>query len=227
MENKIELTALTAEQKAQLFSEMKAEEQKKEQAKVEERKTLKKLSSETVDSLFDGIKCVSEQMSEAKTIVFDSFAHLIELKCELYNVKDDQQSHTFSNEEGTRRITLGWRALDRYDETSEIGISKVREYIDSLAIDEKTAELVKGLNSLLRRDAKNNLKSNRVLELQKWASESDSDLLKEGVKIIVDSYKPQRSSYFIEAEEFESESQKWVSIPLSISAVDFVTNTTK
>ena len=224
MENKIDLNALSPEERQQLFAQLKEEEELKEKAKAEERKTLKKLGSETVESLFDGIKQVSEQLSQAKTIVFDSFAHLIDLKCELYNVKDDQQSHTFSNETGTMRITLGWRALDRYDETAEIGIAKVREYIDSLAVDEKTAELVKGLNSLLRRDAKNNLKSNRVLELHKWASESDSDLFKEGVKIIMDSYKPERSSYFIEAEEREPDSQQWKSIPLSISAVDFVSN---
>ena len=50
-------------------------------------------------------------------------------------------SSTLSNSEGSKRITLGVYVTDGYRDTVEDGIAIVKEYIESLAKDEKTKAL--------------------------------------------------------------------------------------
>ena len=145
---------LSPEQKKSLFEEFKAEEAANKTQRTEDRKTLKELSSGTVDDMFKVLTQASNQLSDVKSMVFNNFSHLVDMKCELYSVKNEQQSHTFSSLDGSKKITLGCRMLDRYDETADAGISKVREYMDSLIKDESTGKLVGMINSLLRKDAK-------------------------------------------------------------------------
>ena len=216
----IDIDKMTAEEQEQALQQLMA---KKEAEKVkvrEDRQTYKELGSKAVDEMFIPLQNTSSALSDVKKLVFDNFAHLIDLKKELYDVKENQQSHTFSNMDVTKRITIGYRILDRYDDTAEAGIAKVREYMDSLVKDDDSARLVGMINSLLRRDPKGNLKANRVLELLKLASESDSALFKDGVHIIADAHRPEKSSDFIEAE-YKDEHGKWHSVGLSISSVNF------
>jgi hypothetical protein len=216
----MEVKNLSPEQKQSLFEEFKAEEAAKKTRRTEDRKTLKELSSGTVDDMFKILTQASNNLSDVKSMVFNNFSHLIDMKCELYSVKNEQQSHTFSSLDGNMRISLGCRMLDRYDETAEAGISKVREYMDSLIKDESTGKLVGMINSLLRKDAKGNLKANRVLELLKLANESESELFQDGVQIIADSHRPEQSAHFIEASHKNEEGQ-WCNVGLSISSVAF------
>jgi hypothetical protein len=137
----------------------------------------------------------------------------------LYGSKSGQQSHTFSDEDGNT-ITVGFRTIDNFDDTLDMGIAKVREYLDSLAVDAKTSKLIDMINRLLKKDAKGNLKPSRILDLQNLADKEQDPLLTEGVIIIRESYKPQRSAIFIEAETRDAE-QKRISIPLSITSVEF------
>ncbi|MCF6184231.1 MAG: DUF3164 family protein [Bacteroidales bacterium] len=215
------LENLTPEEKAKLLEELKQEEKAKQEKVKEDRKLLKELAGKEVEEMFNELTMLSSQLSATKTKVFSAFENLIKMKCELYEVKSEQQSHTFSNKEGTKRIKLGYRVYDRYDDTVEEGIAKVREYVDSLIKDEDTALLVGMINRLLKKDAKGNLKANRVLDLIKMSEETDSKLFKDGVQIIVDAYRPERSSDFIEAE-WKDERGNWNSVALSISSAPFL-----
>ena len=85
------------------------------------------------------------------------------MKCEVLKVvKDDQRSHTFTNSEGTKRITLGVYVTDGYRDTVEDGIVIVKEYIESLADNAKTKSLVNMVLKLLARDAKGHVKKPAV-----------------------------------------------------------------
>ena len=216
----INIDEMTPEEQDRALQQLLAKKEAEKTRIKDDRIIYKELASKTVDEMFIPLQNASSALSDLKKLVFDNFAHILELKKELYEVKSEQQSHTFSNDEGTKRITMGYRVLDRYDDTAEAGISKVREYMDSLARDAESAKLVNMINSLLKRDPKGNLKANRVLELQKLASESDSETFKDGVQIISDAHKPQKSSDFIEAD-WKDEHGKWHSVALSISSVDF------
>jgi hypothetical protein len=215
----MKLKDLNEQERAALMQELKAEEKKKEVQIQEERKRLKEMQSIEVNKMFDLLTKTSSLLSITKKEVFDNFKSLIELKCEVYQVRDSQQSHTFSNAEGNKRITLGHRVLDKYDETADAGVSKVKEYVESLATNAETAKLVDMINSLLKRDQKGDLKANRVLDLYKLAKDSDSDLFKDGVQIIMDAHRPEKSSSFIEASW--KDEHGWNNVALSISSAEF------
>ena len=140
------------------------------------------------------------------------------MKAELFGVKDDQQSHTFTNSEGTMRITIGHYMLDNYRDTVNEGIAMVKTYIESQARDDASRALVKAILRLLSRDEAGNLKASRVLQLQKMAEETGDERFIEGVRIIQESYQPTPSKDYIRAA-VRDESGAWVAIPLSMTDV--------
>lgn len=207
-----DLTAMTEEQ---LLAEM----QRRKDAKGADREAYKELVQEAVPDVFKMLKETSEMIAASKTAAFESLIDLIDLKNKAYGVKANRQSHTFTAENG-ESITLGYRVTDGWDDTVGEGIAKVGEFIESLAKDESSAILVKTIQNLLKKDAKNNLKANRVVELLNMAEEFNDGLFTDGVQIIHAAYKPKKSVYFIEAN-YSDEIGGKCGVPLSISSVEF------
>ncbi|WP_306353685.1 DUF3164 family protein [Flavobacterium sp. '19STA2R22 D10 B1'] len=190
----------------------------KKKSKEENRAAYKDLVTETVPTALFKLCHVAEILSVAKRDTFKYFENIINLKKEVYGLKEKQRSHTFST--GSAEITIGYRINDGWDDTVTAGIEKVNKYIASLSKNAETAALVNMVFGLLRKDAKGNLKSSRVLELQKLTNEIDNEEFRDGVDIISKAYKPVRSSWYIDAYVVHDDRSK-VSIPLSMSSVDF------
>lgn len=199
--------------------ELQEELKRRNEAKLQDRVTYKKMVNEYLPHLMDDIKECSKLLSVLKLSIFEHSKTLLDFKNNAYNVKDDQQSHTFSDDKGNT-ITYGFRVLDNWDDTVTAGIDKVKEFITSLAKDEATGKLVHAVNQLLKKDAKGNLKASRVLELTKLAEEWNDETFTDAVNIIRQSYKPMRSAFYIEASVTDAQGKK-VSVPLSITSVDF------
>lgn len=212
----IDLSQLSAQ-------ELQAELQKRQNAQTENRKAYKNLVNTNLKDIIEALKVFSNEISRTKLFVFQSLKILLDIKNEVYEVKGDQQSHTFSDDHGNT-ITYGFRTIDNWDDTVNAGVEKVRDFINSLAKDENSAKLVDVINRLLRKDAKGNLKASRVLELTKIAEEFNSPEFTDAVKIIAQAYKPQRSAFFVDASYTDAQGKK-VNIPLNISAVDFPEDT--
>ncbi len=191
---------------------------KKNEKKAADRDAYKLLVLEQVPKAADRLLYISEFMRDTKAQIFDMFKDIMTLKYDIYGVKEKQQSHTFSND--LYSITIGYRVNDSWDDTVTAGVQKVNNFIQSLITDEKTAALVEMVYNMLKKDAKGNLKSNRVLELQNLTAKFNNEEFSDGVKIILESYKPVRSSWFIECEVVTSTGAK-ESVPLSLSSVDF------
>ncbi|MFL0104943.1 DUF3164 family protein [Tenacibaculum maritimum] len=200
-------------------SELKAALKQKKEARNNDRKAYKDLVKQELPEALQRLKNLSDHISLIKTEVFTGLQALLEMKKEVFGIKDNQQSHTFSIENGDS-LTLGYRVTDGWDDTVNEGIAKVSEFIGSLAKDENSAKLVATINKLLKKDAKGNLKANRVVELQNLADEFDNDSFNDGVEIILKAYKPQKSCYFIDATTIDMQGKKQ-NIPLSISSVGF------
>ncbi len=211
----IDLSKLSAE-------ELQAELKKRENAREEERKVYKQMVDEQIGGIVLELKKVSQSLSDVKLSVFDDLKTLLSLKSNVYNTKNGQQSHTFSDKKGNS-ITYGFRVLDSWDDTVNAGIDKVKDFLKSLAKDEETGRLVEVINRLLKKDAKGNLKASRVLELIKIADDFNNEDFKDAVKIIQTAYAPIRSAYFIEASYTNSQGKK-IGIPLSISSCPFPEN---
>jgi len=198
--------------------ELKAAIAKQEAKKDDDRKAYKELVEQTVPQAIFRLCSASEMLTRAKTEAFRYFENILKLKADVYGIKEKQQSHTFSS--GNSEITIGYRVTDGWDDTANTGIAKVEKYISSLATNDSTAALVKIIFNLLKKDAKGNLKSSRVLELQKLTKEIDDLEFTDGVNIISESYKPVRSVWYVEATIINEDGSK-NPIPLSMSSVDF------
>lgn len=209
----INIKDMTPEERKAMLMALQAEED----GEKKKRNEYKELVKETVTRNFEEVKKISESLSKLKKVVFEDFSTILSMKAELYGIRENQQSHTFTTDEGVT-IIIGHRIIDTFDDTVHTGIAKVRQYIQGVASGEKK-EVEMMLDLLLKKDKNGNMKANRVLELKKIAEKiNDYDFL-DGVKIIEGAYKPAKSSTFIEAY-YKDEHGKKVSIPLSISSVD-------
>ena len=205
---------LTQFSPAQLKAALAAQETKKDANRI----AYKELVEQTVPKAIFKLASASEVLSNAKTEAFQYFENILQLKAEVFGVKEKQQSHTFSFEGG--EVQIGYRINDGWDDTVNAGIAKVEKYISSLAKDAETAALVDMVFNLLKKDAKGNLKGSRVLELQKLTAKFNDEEFADGVDIISKSYKPVRSVWFVEAALIDENKNK-TPIPLSMSSVDF------
>ena len=212
-----EQVIMTAEERLE-FEAYKAEKAKKEASEKQRqnRDAYKTLVNDTINEMFPTLETISEELGKNKTAVYEAFQQAILIKQELYEVKQDQRSNTFTNTEGTRRITLGQYTTDNYDDTVNEGIEKVKQYIGSLAKDNESKMLVGGIMQLLAKDQQGNLKASRVMQLRKMAEESNSELFIDGVRIIETAYRPAVSKFYIKAER-KNENGAWISVPLGMT----------
>ncbi|MBR4137815.1 MAG: DUF3164 family protein [Bacteroidales bacterium] len=197
------------------FKEEKAKKEAEKQA-AEQRKAYRQMVDDEIEASMPVLQALSSDIKDKKNNILDNFKAILEMKNELMMTKDGQFSHTFTNSKGTKRITLGVYTLDNYTDTVENGIAMVREYIESLATDDKTRMLVDSVLRLLSRDAKGTLKASRVMQLRKIANDSGNARFLEGVKIIEESYNPTPSRQFIRAE-IKDENGAWKSVPLGMT----------
>lgn len=220
MEQKTKKMELT-EQEVREFEEFKRAREKKEAAQNAKRNREEYRSMVDVElaSAIPYLLEISGNLSKAKTHIFSNFKAILDMKSDIMKLtKDGQRSHTFTDKAGQFRLTLGRYTIDGYDDTVESGISIVKEYLESLAKDEETKDLVSMIMKLLSKDGAGNLKASRVIQLRQLAENSDNDRFLEGVKIIEESYKPVDSKMFIRAEK-RGENGEWVNIPLGMTDV--------
>ncbi|MGL4520816.1 MAG: DUF3164 family protein [Phocaeicola sp.] len=220
-ENKKQVVEMTAEEKAQ-FEAFKVEQAEKlaTQKAKDDRVAYKQLVDEIIESTIPELLTISEDIKTVKKTALENFKQVLDMKAEVMGVKlgknGDQRSHTFTNTEGNKRITLGVYETDGYRDTVEDGIAIVKECIEELGQDDKSKVLVRMVLKLLARDAKGTLKASRVVQLRKTAEELGDKRLLEGVQIIEESYQPAVSKQFIRAE-VKNDVGAWVSVPLGMT----------
>ena len=132
----MDLSKLTAEERAALKAQLDAEEKVERNRIEQERETYKQLVDVTVKACVTKLQKLSSEMMRNKQEVFNEFAAVINMKNELFKVKGDRQSDTFTTSDGVMRITLGNRVNEGWDDTVEAGVEIVKEYLGTLAKDE-------------------------------------------------------------------------------------------
>ena len=216
----ININNLSAEDRKTLMAQLNDEQKKEKQRKREDRETYRQLINDTIPELFlKQLQYASEVLTDCKRKVFAETQTLVDLKISIYGVKNDQQSHTFTTTDGQYTVTIGHRVNDGWDDTVSIGVTKVKEFLGTLATDEKSARLIKTILKLLKPDRKGVLRASRVIELANLAEELDNPDFSEGMRIIQEAYRPMKSVDFIEAS-WRDEHGKIHAVPLSISACE-------
>lgn len=212
----VNLDALTQEQQRQLVKQVREKMKAEKEAKQAEIDAYKNLIDETVKTAFPRLSGVSEKLAQQKAEIRKLFNKALEMKCELYGVKEGQQSHTFTDTDAQFKITVGYCVNDRYDDTAESGIAMVREYLTALGDSDKAKVAVDMCLSLLAKDSKGTLKASKIMTLRKYAVESGDENFIRGVDVIMDAYRPERSKEFIRAE-YKNEIGQWVNLPLGMT----------
>ncbi|MDR2964014.1 MAG: DUF3164 family protein [Bacteroidales bacterium] len=208
---------MTPEERAE-FEAFKAEKERKEalQRAKDDREAYKNLVEDQIETVFPRLLETSDYLRDVKQNCMRCFDQALKMKADLFNVKDDQRSHTFTNAEGTRRIILGYYITDNYRDTVNEGIAIIKEVIASLARDKESEILVEAVLRLLSKDQKGNLKASRVLQLRKMADQLANERFAEGVRIIEEAFQPEQSKQFIRAE-YKNEIGMWVNVPLGMT----------
>lgn len=222
MEDKIKLSDLTPAQRKALLRQLEKEQAKENALLKETRKTYKEKVDKVVPDLFKALQKLSNQISEAKTKVYGSLEGLITEKSEAYQRKDEPQSHSFTSLDGKQTITIGYRVNDGWDDTVDVGIGKVAEFIKAMGKDKNSKALVETILQLLSKDSKGNLKASRVLQLQKLSEEINNPLFTDAINIIKEAYKPVQSKQFVSVR-FKNDRGESVDLPLSITDAPLIT----
>ncbi len=218
MEENVKTTVEMTQEEAAQFAAYRAECERKAAAERRRnaRENYRTMVDETIDRVMPTLVATSTAITDAKRTVLNEFRAALDLKADLFGVRDDQRSHTFTNSEGTRRIIVGQYTLDNYSDTVNEGIAIVKEYLGSLAKDKESESLVKACLRLMSRDQVGNLKASRVLQLRRMAEESGNERFQEGVRIIEESYAPETSRQFLRVEE-RTEGGAWKQLPLGMT----------
>lgn len=213
--NEINLESLNAEQLAQLEQQLEAKK-KAEKARIQaERDAYTDLVDTTVRENVKRLQELSNEMARVKDEVFASFEAIIQSKEELFKVKVNRKSDTFTTSDGMMRIKLGYRTLDSYNDTVNAGLALVEKFLATLAKDENSAGLVGTIMSLLSKNQKGDLNARKVLELEKLSQKYNDKDFVEGIRIIKEAYNPKESGQFITVEIKNNEG-KMEALPLSI-----------
>lgn len=211
---------LSPTERKALLKQLAAEQKKEAAAKQKDVDAYKNLVTKTVAELFEPLKLVSIEITKAKQLVYNKTNALLAKKSKLYETSVNNQSHTFTNEDGTISITIGYRVVDGWDDTVTEGINKVKKYIQKITAGNKDTKQIQFLKEtvekLLSKDAAGNLKASRVLELKKVAEKINSKELQEGIEIIEKSFKPKRTKNFVSVM-YKDKQGKQCALPLSMT----------
>ena len=212
-----------SEEEVALLENARAEKAKREaeEKHAQEVKAYKELVDEAVNLTVPEAQDISRILEQKKAAIFERFHSIISMKDELFSgsskAKDGRFTDTFTNEDGTARVTLGYNTNDAYDDTYTAGVDKVKEYIQSLASDDKSRQLAEMVNTLLMERSKaGQLKAQNVLRLESMANEIGDPTFIEGMKIIRDAYRPDRTKQFVKVE-VKDESGKFQTVSLNMT----------
>ena len=212
-----------SEEEVALLENARAEKAKREaeEKHAQEVKTYKQLVDEAVNLTVPEAQDISRILEQKKAAIFERFHSIISMKDELFSgsskAKDGRFTDTFTNKDSTARVTLGFNTNDAYDDTYTAGVEKVKEYIQSLASDDKSRQLAEMVNTLLMERSKaGQLKAQNVLRLESMANEIGDPTFIEGMKIIRDAYRPDRTKQFVKVE-VKDESGKFQTVSLNMT----------
>lgn len=203
MTTTVKLADLSLEDRQQLLRELEAEKTAEKDKKTQ----YKAIVDSTVGGILEKLMQAANLLADAKTLAYNELKALLETKQEVYEVKNNQKTHTFTTQDGGYRIIIGVKMLTRWDGTESAGVEKVKQYISSLAKDENSAQLTELVMNLLNPDKAGNLNPNRVMQLVKLKEKINNPLFADGVDIIMAAYAPVESTPFIEAYERDANGQ--------------------
>jgi hypothetical protein len=216
----INLDQLTPQQIEDLTKKLKEKQQLEADKRRRDREAYEELKDMAIRESFQLLKNLSEMIMEVRNQVFNNFDDVLSLKQIVFSLTDEQmerqESHTFTSSDGQLSIIIGNNTVDRWDETVDVGITRVNEWLKSMAKDEESGKLVSFIHDMLKPNKDGVLKASRILDLSKKAAEFGDKKLIEAVELIREAYRPSKTSQYIKVKMKGDKGQD-VYLPLSMS----------
>lgn len=187
MENTIQIPDLTPEQMQAVAAKVKEDQKKAKLKLAEDKKVLKGLEDSVVMDNIQYFVDVRDDMESRILGLFKSMEPIIELRAQIYgNNKREQDSHTFTLDDGSASIKVGWNARTTFNGTESEGIVKIKQYMAALAGETENEKiLMEFLNIALKTDVQGNYDPKKVRELNRMRDKANSELFNEGMDIIL------------------------------------------
>ena len=194
----IDIAQLTPEQKQAIADQVAQEEKDKKQKKAKDKTVLKGLENEVVLSQIDFFIDKREDIESRIVQLFANIEPVIELRAEVFgNKKREQDSHTFTLDDGTASIKVGWNMKPSFNGTESEGIVKIREYMSSLAGESENEKVLMDMIQIfLKTDDQGNYEPRKVRELNTMRERANNQLFNEGMDIINDAMIDIRTSRY-------------------------------
>ncbi|MCU7543483.1 DUF3164 family protein [Riemerella anatipestifer] len=180
------LKDLSPEQKDELRKQLEAEKKATRERKLADKKLLKKLEDSLVLENIDYFITQRDNLEYKILSLFKEIETIIDLRAQVYsNKKREQDSHTFTLDDGSASIKIGWNVRPIFNGTEVEGIVKIKEYMSSLAGETENEKiLMEFLNVALKTDIQGNYNPKKVRELNSMREKAKSELFNEGMDIV-------------------------------------------
>lgn len=184
--SQVEIPALSPEQEAALKAKFQADEKAKLEAKASNKKLLKSMENDVVLGQIDFFIDKREDIEARIVNLFKNIEPIIELRAECFsNKKREQDSHTFTLDDGSASIKVGWNVRPSFNGTEAEGIVKIREYMASLAVESDNEKVLMDMIQIfLKTDSQGNYDPKKVRELNSMRDRANNELFNEGMDII-------------------------------------------
>ncbi len=182
----IDITALTPEQKKEMRAKLEAERKEELRQEREKKELLKSLENDVVLGQIDFFIDKRQDIEVRIENLFKNIETAIELRAEVYgNKKREQDSHTFTLDDGSASIKVGFNVRPSFNGTEAEGIVKIQEYMKSLAGDTENEKILMDMIKIfLKTDSQGNYDPKKVRELNSVRDRANSELFNAGMDII-------------------------------------------
>lgn len=201
----LDITKLSASEKADLMKQIEAENQANKQKKLDDRKAYKELTYEFVNRNIEALLNHNDITGIIIENLFKDYRPVKELKQEVYG-HDAQDSHTSTLKDGSASITIGHNVSINFDGTESSGVQKIKNFIASLSdgtTEEKTKKLVKMVDTFLKLNPKTGmLNPSKIIELSKLRDEFNDEEFDDGLDIIFNAQIRVQNSMYVSGWKF-------------------------
>ena len=217
----IDITQLTPEQKKELAATFEAERKAAKAKLASDKKILKGLENgvvlEQIPFFIDKRQDIECRITE----LFKNIEPVIEMRAEVYgNEKREQDSHTFTLDDGSASVKVGWNVRPSFNGTEAEGIVKIREFMSSLAGESENEKLLMDMIKIfLKTDSQGDYDPRKIRELNGMRESAKSEIFNEGMDIINEAMIDIRTSRYVRGYkmvDFEEGIKKRVNFNFSV-----------
>lgn len=223
MAKTVTIDQLSAEDRAALLKQLEQEQKEAAEKVRKDKENYKQLQDDVLGRIVPKLLAFNDEQQAIVKHVYGECEALIEMKKELYDTKSVQDSHTFTAQDGSASVRIGYNTIIGFDGTQSAGIEKVKAYLSSLGGDDEKRQTLSGLlNTFLKEDKDGRLNPQRVKELSDWKDKIHDESFREGITIIEDAQVKVRTTTYVRGWAFlgeDGEERRKVNFNISIEGV--------